>query len=465
MSETANAFHQYDEDLTDEVWDLQVFETAAQAEEPETSPEELVQNFPRAFQDSRRMLVKMAVISGHQSGYKECPGGFHVRPQVCTDPAKLELLEKGGPIPRIDFVDEEREAEREEVSQRVWAELGDEPAAIPPQLKKFPPKPVRQDETLLLRIAAEIGAKPANVHLPRHIRALNQAQLNFLLDRVKTEHTRLEWAEQEKTNYERFFETLVDPAKIWNRHAHSLAPRNIPSMRFDGTPTIYRDPNAPVQPHLCGIRKTFKDQSGVRASAEWKELAEQGKIKGRITQCKVSEQSLIQRSIQCECGRKVADRTAWEAHQKRAANPSQHQIREGLTSWQIGPNIQGMGLHGARIIVELAALNAMPQEVLAEIYKMPGFVIKGKSKNPPELVQQLMNDADAWAILAANTNHPKFGRFAKMALAWRNRLYLKLDEFGLREMERIGAKVARELEQAYPEEFAAAVKEVADGPL
>lgn len=447
-TETIWSLHQYDEVLTDEPWDLALVEVdgLAAGYEREETAEELVEKapaFPRQFQDSRRMLMKMAVISGHQSGYKECPGGFKINQKpgqkFYLEDSKKVLLERGGPLPKIDFVDEIREQERNAVSEKTiellkahGISIGEEES--PAELTRVPGvQPVREDATVLLSLAAEIGATPEKMHLPRYIRTLKPDAMNKLLAQVKLSHAQLEWAEQEKQGFPDLCKNLVEAAEVWNYYVHAMAPRNVGGMRHNNRwAEAFRQPGSEVQPHLAGIRKTFKDQSGVRASDEWKKLAEEGKIPNKITQCKITGESLIQRKT-----------------------------RDGLESWWIGPNIRGMGLRGAHMIVELAALNVMPQEVLQQLYKKEFVGVK--SQNPPELVSQLMNDADAWAILAAHTNHPRFSKFAKLMLAWRNSIYLKLKEADVREAERIGAKIAYELQQAYPAEFAAACEKAKEG--
>lgn len=502
-------FHQYDEDTSELTWDLAVFETFPEknSEEPEPSPEELAAQAPaflREFQDSRRMMVRMSLISGHQSGYKSYPDGYEVAKETRLTAEQAERLKSGGQLPRLDFVDEQREKEREERAKQINAKN----LAFLMSGYKWPderpfamvkPKPITAD---VKRVAAALGASPEKLHLPHHIIDLPPAKLASMIEQVRARHAELEWdaqaaceitgLEPDKVRALSIFEihklikdakqisnewdtaaargivktaelaggggNLVEPAKLWNPIVHSLAPRNIGAMRNNNRDFVpYREPGAPEQPHLCGIRKTFKDQSGAKAAGEWKKLAEEGKIPNKITKCSITGLSLIERKLQCECGRRFSSELEWQEHQGRAEFPSKHNLKAGET-WQIGPNVQGMGLAGAHIAVELAALRVMPQEVLQQVYGAE-FVKGTSDRELPQLINQIGADPDAWAILAAHTNHPTFGKLAKVMLAWRDSLYLKLPEAEIREAERIGAKVAYELQQAYPEQFAKAVSD------
>ena len=71
--------------------------------------------FPHELQDSRKMLVRMAVVSGHQSGYQVCPNGYKAARLTRLAPDQLDKLAIGGEVPHIDFVNELRDSDRQAV--------------------------------------------------------------------------------------------------------------------------------------------------------------------------------------------------------------------------------------------------------------------------------------------------------------------------------------------------------------
>lgn len=369
-----------------------------QEEEGEPLQRRRIGQIKKGQGDPTRMLRKMALLSGHQTGYKESP--------------------------RIDFVDERRAQEKQERMKKALKEnraIGafpddnrDRPrkayATTREEAARGVGKPVPFELKL---IAARLGADPTEMMYPVHMRELTNAQLTHVIKHIKR-------ANRVDTN-EGITHSL---ARIWNYVVPQLDPMaqlrqsqpvlTLEHVLKDGKPRVIRKPlSAPsnvrtipmpiyrredsdLQVDLTGIYgpDTVKapDNPALELSADFMRRAEAGENVGKITKCKVSGDSLIYRTH----GR--------------------------LKSWQIGPNLNGMSLRMARMMVNAAAIVA--------------GLVPGTIKDAPEEVYKIAEDGDEWCRLAVMTSNPRFKKEAADILMLRDSWYFWLDEVEVAENQR-----------------------------
>lgn len=341
---------------------------------------------PPDLRDSRNHAIRMARLSGHQVFY---PGS-----------------------PQVDFVDVTREAERAARSAELMAQneqFEKSGGRWADERRDDKPKKIRKAVPSDLKIlAAEIGASPEALMYPRHIRDLPWKRKAKLIRVVQKNY--LAFKTLPKTEQAGATQATYPAAKFWNEKIFSpkLRPPTRGGCVAGTTQTVYIGNE--LQPVLTGIQPPPTGVSpGLIASTEWMRAAEAHELPGVLTKCQLTGDSLILKT-----GKR-------------------------FRTWRVGPNIQGMGLRGARMAVDAAAIVA--------------GIVEGEVQGAPELVQQLAQDGDAWAILALHTKHPTWEKTARFLIELRDRLYYQVDEKDVRDSQRINGKIWDSLKAAYPEYY------------
>jgi len=195
--------------------------------------------------------------------------------------------------------------------------------------------------------------------------------------------------------------TQVFPEQAWNQKIAEMEPSTLGGVAY-GRPMPYRDPTLP-QHEFSGLG--FQPRPGAANENEilqWMFAAEQHALPNRVTRCRYSGKSLIEK---------------------------------GPRGWWISPNWQGMSLQMARQAVTYAAIVA--------------GVAEGKllGKAPP-VVHELAKDGDAWCALAVATKHPQFYQVARFLIMLRDKLYFDLEDpevrANMRAWDRLAAQAAKE---------------------
>jgi len=318
-----------------------------------------------------RMAQKITRMSGHQTGYKDSP--------------------------RKDFVDDRRQEEKI-VRAKKWKRQNARFEAAGGRWRdswkdRSPsPKPVTSE----LRILAEsIGAYPTLMMYPRHMRELSTGELMTILAEIRAVITNNpRWAKRS--------------TELWNMEVLLRTPRYASPMRSGDHINVYVGNAWPNSFGGISGPHTIKEpyEQGLFASEVFMEAAENGvSINNVVTACNVTGVSLVRRKTY------------------------------GFKSWQIAPNIQGMSIKTARVVVDAAAIIAK--------------LVPGKIRNAPELSYQLAKDGDAWATLAVITNNPRWAKLGQFLLRMRDSLYFQLDDDEVDNNQRELQRIVKRLRSFY----------------
>lgn len=324
--------------------------------------------------DPSVMMRRMALRSGHQSGYKESP--------------------------RVDFVDELREKERKARAEQLAKEnrkLEVMGYKWPDEWKDRPERTIalNRDEAArgigkpvpfyLKVLAQRIGADPTALRWPRHMHDLNNKQITQVCEQVKTKKMtaavfnyvvdQLEPMEQfrrrrPKITLEHVFRD-GEPAVIPAVGGSSV--RRVPESLPQWSRPFVRNPV--TMPSGITDHTHCKDpmEFGVIMSEQWMEDVEAGKeilVRNRhtgkmeplVTHCAVTEESLVRKK------------------------PGDY--------WLLAPNIWGMSIKAARVVVTAAAVEA---GLLEGKVNYPGG---DKGERIRQAVSGLTSNPDAWCVAA-----------------------------------------------------------------
>jgi hypothetical protein len=392
-----------------------------------------IQNRQRR-KDPSIMARRLALRSGHQTGYKESPQRDFVDQHVAERREKRAL-------------EAQKENQRLEASGAAWPDAWkDRPKRTTALNRDDRARGIGKPVPFFLKcIAARLGVDPEAIRWPRYMNDLTNGEITQVVDAVKSK-------QREVVGDEEVLKANQYVAPTWNLVVPQLSPeeqyrRSMPVVELEFGSFVWE--NNPVQgsklPKVLrkGPPVQIRQQMGssmrtpTSSVPEWDKPHNRNPVDGPpglidYANCKDPMEFGVLMSEQwmedVEAGKEVWVKNLKTGEQELLAThcavTGESLIRKKVTGykhWVLSPTLWGMSIRTARVVVTATAVEA-------GLYEGEGNQI-----NYPEdeevkerlvtAIQGLKANPDIWCVIAIATGHKKWAEVAKVLTSIRDRVY------------------------------------------